>query len=247
MSITNRTLLIDGDILVFQACASLEHPTKYDEDTWILWASETETKDRCDDSVKTLRDKALASDVILTFSDPLNFRKTLEPTYKANRAKTRKPMLLPLMRDYLKTKYRSMQYRFLEADDVIGILATNDGLFDDVVIWSPDKDLRQIPGQHLVDDEVIKITPEQGFRTFLMQTLTGDQTDNYPGCPGIGPKRAAAMLDDDCSWDTVVAAFQKAGLTGGDALLQAQLARILQHGEYETNSGVVHFWRPDGN
>ena len=37
----------------------------------------------------------------------------------------------------------------------------------------------------------------------------GDQTDGYGGVPGIGVKRAIALLDKDgYTWDTVVKAFK---------------------------------------
>src|SRR6056300_1405829 len=112
-----NTLLVDGDIVAFQAAASLEHPTKYDEDTWILWASESDTKAKFDDMMETLTEKSGASDVIVAFTDKVNFRKELCETYKANRAKQRKPMMLPILREYCAARYRTLVYPRLEADD----------------------------------------------------------------------------------------------------------------------------------
>ena len=37
-------------------------------------------------------------------------------------------------------------------------------------------------------DETMHITPEEGARWHLIQTLAGDQTDGYGGVPGIGVK-----------------------------------------------------------
>ena len=40
-------------------------------------------------------------------------------------------------------------------------------------------------------DSPRQITPEQAVE---IQTLTGDSTDNIPGVPGIGPKKAVALI-----------------------------------------------------
>ena len=241
-----NTLLVDGDIVAFQAAASLEHPTKYDEDTWILWASESDTKAKFDDMMETLTEKSGASDVIVAFTDKVNFRKELCETYKANRAKQRKPMMLPMLREYCTARYRTLVYPRLEADDVLGICGTYEPLFEEPIIYSIDKDLMQIPGLHLVDDEIVEVTPEQADYFFLKQVLTSDQADNYAGCKGIGEKRATAILDDDPTWEAVVKAYTKAGLSEEDAIFQARLARILRHGEYDMKNSKVKLWSPDG-
>lgn len=240
-----NTLLVDGDIVAFQAAVSLEHPTRYDEDTWILWASESDTKAKFDGMMQNLIEKSGAADVIVAFTDKVNFRKELCDTYKANRAKTRKPMLLSLLKDYCTTRYRSLVYPRLEADDVLGICGTYEPLFKEPIIWSIDKDLMQIPGLHLVDDEIVEVTPEQADYFFLKQVLTGDQADNYAGCKGIGEKRATAILDEDPTWGAVVKAYEKAGLTEEDAISQARLARILRHGEYDMENSTVKLWSPE--
>ena len=42
----------------------------------------------------------------------------------------------------------------------------------------------------------------------LVQTLAGDQTDGYAGCPGIGVKRAITLFEEkEYSWKAVVQAF----------------------------------------
>lgn len=240
-----NTLLVDGDIVAFQAAASLEQPTKYDEDTWILWASESDTKAKFDDMLSTLIEKSGCADAIVAFTDKVNFRKELDAEYKANRAKTRKPMLLSLLKDYCQQRYRTLIYPRLEADDVLGLCGTYEPLFEECVIYSIDKDLMQIPSRHLVDDEIVEVTTEQADRFFLKQVLTGDRADNYAGCKGIGEKRATAILDEDPTWNAVVKTYEKAGLTEEDAIHQARLARILRHGEYDMDSQRVKLWSPN--
>ena len=55
---------------------------------------------------------------------------------------------------------------------------------------SPDKDMRQIPGQLYNLDETFTITKDDGWKWFLTQTLAGDSTDGYSGVPGYGVKQA---------------------------------------------------------
>ena len=130
----------------------------------------------------------------------------------------------------------------LEADDAMGIYATaNPGN----IIVSPDKDMRQIPGRVYNLDETLHITPEEGAKWHLIQTLAGDQTDGYSGVPGIGVKRAVALFDEDgYSWETVVKAFKNKDLDEDAALMNARLARILTCTDYDSINRQVIPWTP---
>ena len=63
--------------------------------------------------------------------------------------------------------------------------------------------------------------------------------------PGIGIKRAVALFDE-CGycWDTVVKAFTDKDLTEDDALINAQLAKILTNKEYDFDKRTVIPWCP---
>ena len=132
----------------------------------------------------------------------------------------------------------------MEADDLLGFTQTDQPESDHIIV-SPDKDMKQIPGKLYNMDELTTVTPEEGRRWHFIQTLAGDQTDGYPGCPGIGVKKAEALFDKHGeSWETVVAAFEKVGLTEEDALLNARLAKILQNTDIHDN-GTIKLWTPD--
>ena len=77
-----------------------------------------------------------------------------------------------------------------------------------------------------------------------MQTLTGDPTDGYKGCPTIGAKRAEAILGSRPAWSLVEAAFIKQGLTREDALLQARMARILRWSDWDQEKREPILWEP---
>ena len=234
-------LLIDGDILAYKSAVVAEKPTNWGDGLWTLHAWEQDVDYKLEDYISGLVDAAPVKDCIIALSDKDNFRKKVAPYYKANRKDVRKPMLLGYAKEYMMRKYNTIIYKGLEADDVLGILGTSN---PDTIIWSEDKDLLTIPAQHWINDEVVTITEEEANYNFLFQTLVGDSTDNYSGCPTVGPKTANKLLSSGCTWDTVVAAFKSKGLSEDVALENARLARILRDGEYNTETGEVKLWQP---
>jgi 5'-3' exonuclease len=98
----------------------------------------------------------------------------------------------------------------LEADDGLASaarIASGNGHVQKVCIWTPDKDLAQcVRGDRVVqvDRRGQRILDEEGVRAkfgvepvlipdFL--ALVGDPADGYPGIPGIGPIRAARLVN----------------------------------------------------
>ena len=220
-------LIIDGDIIAYKAAASSETPINWGDGLWTLHAHEEDVEKYVDDFIFTLKKNAKCRKPYVVLSDKNNFRKDLAPFYKANRKNTRKPMLLEYAKEYMREKFRATSKANLEADDYMGILALS---FPDSVIWSEDKDLMTIPGKHLVNEDIIEVSLEEADRNFYSQVLTGDTTDNYKGCPGVGAVKAAKILADKYTpvemWSAVLEAFEKAGLTEDEAILQARLAHI---------------------
>jgi len=246
-SLPLTTLLIDADIFAFQACSRNEHAIKWDDDIWTLHSDEAECKHTFDDMIDKLVKRSECDKHILCFTDrtTTNFRKTLvDPSYKANRKEVRKPLALPGLEAYAYENHRSARYPSLEADDVIGILATK---YKNCIIYSEDKDLNQIPGLHFDGKELYRVTPEAGYQFFMSQVITGDATDGYKGCPGAGPAAAKKLLTSRAPhdyWLAIVDLYEKAGLTEEDALTQARLARLLTHELYDADTGKVTLWSP---
>lgn len=67
----------------------------------------------------------------------------------------------------------------------------------DAVICTIDKDLCQIPGRHYDWNKGLKyrVSDEESLYFFHHQLLTGDSTDNIPGIQGIGAKGADKALE----------------------------------------------------
>lgn len=239
-----NTLLIDGDIVAYRAATACEQPIDWGDGHWTLHAFEHEVEQNINHFMQGLVKESKCKDWITCLTGTKNFRKDVDATYKANRTDKRKPMLLPHARAYLVNEWNGRIDEGIEADDTLGILGSSD---DGYMIWSIDKDLMTIPAYHWKDGEVVTVTEEEADYWFYYQTLVGDTTDNYKGCPSVGDKKARAMLDKDCSWQTVVTAFEKAGLSETVALEQARLARILRNGEYNFDTKEVSLWEPDAN
>jgi DNA polymerase-1 len=242
----SRTVLIDADILIYQVAMTNEVPTRFDNGLWVLWADEDKTKADFDEALASIVEKTKSVDYLLCLTSPTNFRKDILPTYKGNRKETRKPMMLPFLRRYVIENYVYDMREGLEGDDLMGIYATNPSRRGESIIYSLDKDMKTIPAK-LWDHKleiVTEVTPEEADRNWFTQTLTGDVTDGYKGCPKVGPVAAAKILDKECSWEAVVSAFEKAGLTERDALQQAQVARILRHEDYDIATGTIKVWTP---
>jgi len=188
-----------------------------------------------------------SNDFHLVFSGSKNFRYAVLPTYKHNRKDLVKPLLFPILKDFLHENYRCQVWDELEGDDAMGLLSTKEP--GRHVICSIDKDMKQIPGDHFnwFTNLRTKITEEEGDRWFYTQVLTGDPGDGYSGIPGCGPKKAAKLLDgvsNGDTWPIIVEAYEAAGLTEEDAIQQARVARILRFPEYNFTTGEVTLWNP---
>lgn len=234
-----RTLLIDGDVVAYQFATTAETPIHWGDDFWTLHADAAEAKARMDNYLEELKTGLEAAYLIIALSDRTRnyFRKKLLPSYKASRDNIRKPLILKELRMHLQTKYESFERPGLEGDDVLGILATSPKIVrGEKVIVSIDKDLKTIPGLHYNTNKpelgIYEITEEEADYWHLFQALTGDSSDGYSGCPGIGPKKAESLLSESASWGTVKDAFEKAGLGAREAKVQAQVARILRARDY---------------
>ena len=239
------TLIIDADGPLYQAMTNAEKEVEWEDDVWSLICDHKEALVSFNDRIAYLKDLAKADKVILCFSDKGNFRKEVYPLYKMNRKALRKPVGFKEFRAALIEDQKGFVKPDLEADDCVGILATK---LSDTIIFSDDKDLMQIPGKHLIDGEIVEVTEEEGDTFHLKQTLMGDPTDGYPGCPGIGKVKADKLLstlsDPVARWLAIVDTYASAGLTEEDALVQARVARILRVSDWDGEAQKPILWTP---
>lgn len=243
------TLLIDADIIAYSSLSANYLEIEWEPDCWTYDVDMASAKGAMIDQVKGLKETAEADDVILCLTGPDNFRKDLLPSYKGHRRQ--KPPGYRAFQAWIQEEFRSYLRPRIEGDDVIGILATHPSIVPGPkVIWSGDKDLKQIPGLHLQDGKIVEVSEDEGIAMHVTQTLTGDASDNYKGCPGVGPKGAQKLLEANAGkpWSTVWAEaaklFEKAGLTDDEFLVQARVARILTHELYNFETKEPILWTP---
>lgn len=248
--VLKKRILIDGDIIAYRASSSVQRDIDWGDGLWTCHAFLSDAVVQFRSLLDSILENPVLEgdkEVIFCFSDDKNFRKELCPTYKANRASRRKPTCYRALIDYIKKNYQSKQFENLEGDDVIGILATDNA--DNSVIVSMDKDMKTIPGKffNFNTNEISVISEDEAVYWHMYQTLTGDITDGYTGCPTYGPVKAKRLLDSvepKEYYKVVIDAYKKQGLSYEDFLLQARLSFILWAGYYEFDTKDVLLWEP---
>lgn len=166
--------------------------------------------------------------ITVCFDTPVpTFRKTLHKEYQAHRPKMDDGLQVqfPLVKDLLKNAgIQALEKPGFEADDVIGTIAKKCGKDTRVIIMTGDRDIMQ-----LVNDHTFVASPQAGLSTVKIfdstevfnklniqpdqipdfKALMGDQSDNYKGAKGIGPKTAAQLLNNFTTLNNVFVNLDK--------------------------------------
>jgi DNA polymerase-1 len=253
---TKRVLLIDADVIAYNAASACMQEIEFSPGYYTWQSSFEEVLSTFDAQIETIKETLDGDEIKLCLTDSEgNFRKAVLPTYKGKRGK--KPLVLKALKEFLVSDRQAYFRPGLEGDDCMGILATVKSS-DERIIVSIDKDMKQIPGKWVrwPDAVVTTIEPAEADYFHILQTLTGDVTDGYSGVPGIGPKKAAALLepfvvegkyptfDNAAAWAAVVEVYGSKGLTEEDALVQARVARILRASDYDFKLKQPILWTP---
>ncbi|MGP1416675.1 MAG: DNA polymerase I [Prevotella fusca] len=151
------------------------------------------------------------------------FRHDAFPEYKAQREETPEDIKLsvPIIKQILEAmRIPILQVDGFEADDIIGTVATRfgtDGI--DTFMLTPDKDYGQLIGpnvfmyrpRHGGGYEILgekEVGEKYGIPTpaqvIDLLALMGDSADNFPGCPGVGEKTAAKLINQFGSIDNML-------------------------------------------
>lgn len=250
-----QVLLVDGDILAYQVAAVLQDEFHFDgaQPASISVGTPADVAELIEARLRSYK-AALEmpkAEVVVCLTTGQNYRHALWPDYKANRAGNVKPVLLPEARRYLLETLGARSVVGMEADDLLGILMTRPGKAYRVIV-SDDKDMRTVPGRVWApgrgEDSPTEVSLQQANWAHMLQTLTGDAADGYPGCPGVGPVKAKTYLPEDADvdelWPKVVEVYQEAGLSADDALVQARVAFICRAEYYDPDNRRMRLWKP---
>lgn len=150
-----------------------------------------------------------------------SYRKELYPEYKANRKELvdkqtpeEKEQSRKFFNEWERTlemidnhpKIKLFRYQGVEADDIAAYIVSrlHDYGFNQAWLISSDRDWDLLIGpyvsrfsyvtrkEYTLDTWDYPVPPEQYIS---YKVLTGDSGDNIPGVPGVGPKRAAALIE----------------------------------------------------
>ena len=159
----------------------------------------------------------------VAFDHGKTFRHDAFPEYKAQREEKPEDIKLsvPLIKQILEAMHIPiLQVDGFEADDIIGTVATrfgSDGI--ETFMLTPDKDYGQLIGpnvfmyrpRHGGGYEIIgekEVGDKYGIPTpaqvIDLLALMGDTADNFPGCPGVGEKTAAKLINQFGSIDNML-------------------------------------------
>lgn len=166
--------------------------------------------------------------IAVAFDHGKTFRHEAFPAYKAQREATPEDIKLsvPIIKNILEAYHIPiLQVDGYEADDIIGTVATKAGAEGiETYMLTPDKDYGQLVkpnvymyrprhgggydkiGESEIEEKYSITSPSQ---VIDLLALMGDSADNFPGCPGVGEKTAAKLINEFGSVDNLLANTDK--------------------------------------
>lgn len=229
--------IIDADSYFYKAACTCNELVELQEGIYYEAYNINKAKDYLTDAFEELTQKAGCDEYILVTGGIGNsFRYIINPTYKSNRKKQAKPIMLEKIREMVFVNFPVAYIPYLEADDTCRILMEED---KNNVIVSIDKDLRTFVGKVYdgYHDKMNTITPTQAEANFKRQLLIGDKTDGYDGLYKIGPATADKLLLKGITIDDIVQMYIDAGLGIEGFEKVYNCAKIL--GKEDYNNGVI--------
>lgn len=193
-------ILLDADLAAYRAASACQNTYDWGDGTVSITSDLAAAKRTMRDFIDGLMARLFADKLTVCLSDDFrSFRKEMvDPTYKGNRKDVERPQELYALKSWLAEAYPSASRPRLEADDVMGIMATEPGHGEERIIVSQDKDMRTIPGllyrPYEDQPKVEEISVEDADFYHMFQTLAGDAVDGYPGCPNVGKITAKQSL-----------------------------------------------------
>jgi 5'-3' exonuclease len=180
--------VVDGDVLLYMS----------------MWGKTSleEAKEEFKAKFNSVLEQLFTEDYVMAMGGPDNFRNDLYSEYKSSPSRVKSSSTKPEWFNELKSWTVDYYEGCIltdncEADDMIRVWSLE--LYKagkDYCVVSVDKDLDCIAGKHLNPrkGELYKVDQEWADYFYWKQLLMGDSVDNIPGLPGIGPKKAEAIL-----------------------------------------------------
>lgn len=209
---SNYTILIDGDIFLYQCGFATNHEPQYVALKTVMTSLNNATN-ACLEQLQIAGHDVQDFEVEVFLTGPDNFRDYVGSMqrYKGNRRDVERPVHYAAMKEHM-LKNGAILSNGEEADDLLGIrqtelLQSGESI---PVLMSVDKDLNMIPGLHFNSRtwELYEVDEDDGAQAFLGQLLSGDTTDNIPGLFRVSGIKANAAIKREALkrgdiWDVI--------------------------------------------
>lgn len=235
-------LLVDGSNILLRAAYGGETPPEQSTPYAI-------------EAIEKAAAEAKATHLVIAMDTPHvpTWRKLEYPEYKANRERDTAPWLEHGARVFVNRGLCVKTVPGFEADDVIATLALRSAGRVDVVILSGDSDVLPLTAQRGI--LVMRPLNGGGFQNFIApdvcekygitnaaalfdyKAMVGEKGDNVPGVPGIGPKKACALLHKFGSLENIIHA--------GNGGYNKESAIVAKHAETALRALRLVSLRPD--
>jgi len=239
----SRLLLLDGHSLAYRAFFALpveNFSTSTGQHTNAVYGFTSML-------INVLRDEQPTHIAVAFDVSRQTFRLAEYSEYKAKRNKTPAEFSsqLPLIQEVLNAlRIPYLQKEGYEADDIIATLTTQaleEGM--DVLLLTGDRDSLQLVTEHSTVlypmrgvSDLARMTPEAVEAKYgvpprrypELAALVGEDSDNLPGIPGVGPKTAAKWISQYDGLDNVIANADKITGKAGDNL-RAHLGDVIRN------------------
>lgn len=256
----DKIALIDADTVAFAACSVCEYQyfdVEAQEEKWDI--NIDDALNHALEKVQQILDSTGCCDAELHFTSGMNFRYTVDPTYKSNRTKMRRPEGLYEVKVRLLEEYPGSISTEWEADDIVAYKKKAEP--DKYIMCAIDKDiLYSVPGTHFnyyskleaksgpIMPHFVTIDEYSALQYNYKQAIIGDSTDGIKGVPGLGKAKVDKLFRDNMSeedmWNTVVKAYKDKGMDIIDAMITMQLVSVHQLIEKDGNI-VLELFNPN--
>ncbi|WP_426244261.1 DNA polymerase I [Nocardioides sp. LHG3406-4] len=238
-----RLLLLDGHSLAYRAFFALpveNFSTTTGQPTNAVYGFTSML-------INVMRDEVPTHIAVAFDKSRQTFRLEEYPEYKAKRNKTPDEFKsqLPLIKEVLDALHiKHVELDGFEADDIIATLTTQSvAQGHEVLILTGDRDSLQLVGTDSTVlypmrgvSELARMTPDavEGkygvppHRYPELAALVGEDSDNLPGVPGVGPKTAAKWINEYDGLEGVITHADKIKGKAGDNL-RAHLADVMRN------------------
>ncbi len=234
MKLPPRLLVLDGNSLLFRAF----YATYFGDPSKIMRTKDGRPTNAlfafANMLAKLLSSMNEGDSIFLAFdADAKTFRKEEFEDYKANRKPAPEELILQFdpARDLVKALgIPYLEMHGFEADDLAGTaakMAEQKGY--KVEVYTSDKDYLQLVSPWITVNllkkglsDMVEVTPESMVELFGFppksiidfKGLRGDPSDNLPGIPGVGDKRATDLLKEYGDFDSIIDAAKNGKIKG---------------------------------